>query len=92
MSLPCGLSVAHEMLSETDAGASAFLERRSASTVLAVIKRQMELCADSAERQKLIEAESAVDAAFNEFEDDTPIGSMLAEIAGSRFRENRVQA
>ena len=88
MSFPCGLSVAHETLSETDAGASTFLERRSASTVLAVIKRQLELSVDSAERQKLIEAERAVDAAFTEFEEDTPIGSMLAEIAGTVSRKS----
>ena len=88
MSFPCGLSVAHETLSETDAGAGAFLERRSASTVLAVIKRQLEVSADSAERQKLVEAERAVDAAFTEFEDDTPIGSMLAEIAGTISRKS----
>ena len=91
MSLPCGLAAAHEVLGETDAGADTFLERRSAGTVLAVIKRQIELCADGAERQKLTEAESAVDAAFNEFEHDTPIGSMLAEIAAS-FRASRARA
>ena len=52
MSLPCGLAAAHEVLSETDAGAETFLERRSAGTVLAVIKRQIELSADSAETAK----------------------------------------
>ncbi len=88
MSLPCGLAAAHELLSETDAGAEAFLERRSAGTVLAVIKRQIELSADGAERQKLIDAERAVDAAFNEFENDTPTGSMLAEIAGAIARKS----
>jgi len=88
MSLPCGLAAAHEVLSETDAGADTFLERRSAGNVLAVIKRQIELSADRAERQKLTDAEQAVDAAFNEFESDTPIGSMLAEIAGAMSRKS----
>jgi hypothetical protein len=88
MSLPSGLAVAHETLSETDAGADTFLERRSAGTVLAVIKRQIELSADGAERQRLMDAESAVDAAFYEFENDTPIGSMLAEIAGAMSRKS----
>jgi hypothetical protein len=83
MSLPCGLGTAHEVLGETDAGAEAFLERRSAGTVLAVIKKQIELCADGTERQRLLDAEHAVDAAFDEFESDTPIGSMLAEIAST---------
>ena len=88
MSLPCGLAVAHEVLSESDASADTFLERRSASTVLAVIKRQIELSAGGAERQRLIDAESAVDEAFNEFENDTPISSMLAEIAGVMSRKS----
>ena len=88
MSLPCGLAAAHEVLGETDAGAETFLERRSAGTVLAVIKGQIELCADAAERQKLTEAETAVNAAFDEFEHDTPIGSMLTEIAAANSRKS----
>jgi hypothetical protein len=88
MSLPCGLAAAHEVLGETDAGAETFLERRSAGTVLAVIKGQIELCADATERQRLTEAETAVDAAFDEFEHDTPIGSMLAEIAAANSRKS----
>jgi len=88
MSLPCGLAAAHEVLGETDAGAGAFLERRSAGTVLSVIRRQIELSADSAERVRLTAAESAVDSAFNEFENDTPIGSMLSEIAVAMSRKS----
>ncbi len=88
MSLPCGLAAAHEVLGEVDAGSEAFLERRSAGTVLSVIKKQIELSADSAEHQRLTDAESAVDAAFNEFESDTPIGSMLAVIAGVMSRKS----
>jgi len=88
MSLPCGLGAAHEVLNEIDAGAEAFLERRSASTVLAVIKRHIEISADGAERQRLLAAERAVDAAFDEFENDTPIGSMLAEIATAMSRKS----
>jgi hypothetical protein len=88
MSLPCGLAAAHEVLGETDAGSQVFLERRSAGTVLSVIKRQIEFSVDSAERQRLTDAESAVDLAFSEFESDTPIGSMLAEIAGVMSRKS----
>jgi hypothetical protein len=88
MSLPCGLGAAHEVLNETDAGAEAFLECRSASTVLAVIKRHIEISSDGAERQRLLAAERAVDAAFDEFENDTPIGSMLAEIATAMSRKS----
>jgi len=88
MSLPCGLAAAHEVLNETDAGYETFLERRSAATVLSVIKRQIEVSADRAERERLMEAERAVDSAFNEFENDTPIGSMLAEIAVAISRKS----
>jgi hypothetical protein len=87
MSLPCGLAIAHEVLGEIDAGAEAFLEKRSAGTVLSTIKRQIELSVDSAERQRLTDAERAVDAAFNEFEIDTPIGSILARFAGAISRK-----
>src|SRR5262249_16636277 len=38
MSLPCGLRMAHEVLEDT---ADGFLERRSASTVLATIRKQL---------------------------------------------------
>ena len=88
MSLPCGLGAAHEVLSETDAGAGMFLEQRSAGTVLAAIKRQIEISVDGAERERLLDADRAVDAAFDEFENDTPIGSMLAEIAGAASRKS----
>lgn len=88
MSLPCGIAVAHEVLSETDAGVDTFLERRSAGTVIAVLRRQIELSADSNERQRLIDAEKAVDAAFDEFESDTPIGSILVEVAGAMSRKS----
>jgi hypothetical protein len=88
MSLPSGLATAHDVLGEADAGAETFLERRSAGTVLAMVKAQIELSADSAERQRLTEAETAVNAAFDEFEHDTPIGSMLAEIAAANSRKS----
>lgn len=88
MSLPCGIGTAHTALSDADAGASAFLERRSAGTVLATIKRKLDQTADSGERQRLLDAEKAVNTAFNEFETDTPIGSMLADIAVSLSRKS----
>lgn len=88
MSLPCGLAMAHEVLNEADAGAAIFLEQRSAGTVLSVIKREIETSADSGERARLVELESALDAAFDEFETDTPIGSMLADIATGLGRKS----
>jgi hypothetical protein len=85
MSLPCGLRAAHQALTDTD---DAFLERRSASTVLATIKKQIELSVDGAERDRLVNAERLIDAAFDEFENDTPVGSLLAEVAASMSRKS----
>jgi hypothetical protein len=85
MSLPCGIRMAHEVLVET---ADGFLERRSAGTVLAAIRKQLELSADGAERQRLVNAEHRINEAFDEFENDTPIGSLLAETAASLSRKS----
>jgi hypothetical protein len=85
MSLPCGLRVAHETLVET---ADGFLERRSAGTVLATIRRQLELSTDRTERERLTNAERMIDAAFDEFENDTPVGSLLAEAAACMSRKS----
>lgn len=85
MSLPCGLRAAHDVLVET---ADGFLERRSAGTVLATIRKQLELSADGTERERLAKAERMIDAAFNEFENDTPVGSLLAEAAASMARKS----
>jgi hypothetical protein len=88
MSLPCGIGTAHTALGDTDAGANTFLERRSAGTVLVVIKRQLELTTNGAEREALQDADKAINTAFDEFQYDTPIGSMLAEIAVSLSRKS----
>ena len=88
MSLPCGLAMAHEVLNDADAGAAIFLERRSAGTVLSTVKRQIDLSSDSGQRARLLEVEGALESAFNEFEADTPIGSMLAEIAKGLGRKS----
>ena len=85
MSLPCGLRAAHEVLVET---ADGFLERRSAGTVLATIRKQLELSADGAEHKRLVTAERMIDAAFDEFENDTPVGSLLAETTASMARKS----
>jgi hypothetical protein len=85
MSLPCGLRVAHDTLVET---ADGFLEYRSAGTVLATIRKQLELSVDGAERERLANAERMIDAAFDEFENDTPVGSLLAESAAGMARKS----
>lgn len=85
MSLPCGLRAAHEVLVET---ADGFLERRSAGTVLATVRKQLDLCVDGSERERLASAERMIDAAFTEFEEDTPVGSLLAEATASMGRKS----
>ena len=85
MSLPCGLRAAHEALVET---ADGFLERRSAGTVLVAIRKQLELSADGAESKRLANAEHMIAAAFDEFENDTPVGSLLAEAAATMARKS----
>jgi hypothetical protein len=85
MSLPCGLREAHEVLVDI---ADGFLERRSAGTVLSVIRSQLEHSTDGEERERLTTAERLVHAAFDEFENDTPIGSMLADITASLARKS----
>ena len=85
MSLPCGIRMAHDVLVET---ADGFLEHRSAGTVLAVIRKQLELIVDGAEHQRLVNAEHRINEAFDEFEHDTPIGSLLAETAASLSRKS----
>jgi hypothetical protein len=89
MSLPSGLNSAHDALLETEgqAAAEAFLERRSAGTVLASLIRQIDQ-SQGAERQRLLDARTAVDRAFEEFEDDTPIASLLAETAAALSRKS----
>jgi len=85
MSLPCGLRDAHEALTDI---ADGFLERRSAGTVLSAIRNQLELSADGRERDRLVASERLVNAAFDEFEKDTPIGSMLEDIAATLARKS----
>lgn len=82
MSLPCGMNAAYDCLSEIEsqAAAEAFLERRSGGTVIAAIKTALEASTAQAERGALEDAERAVRKAYNEFANDTPIGSLLAEI------------
>ncbi|WP_454916614.1 hypothetical protein [Xanthobacter sediminis] len=91
LSLPCGLDRAYEVLCEVDGqdAANAFLERRSAGTLLVPIQRAIEAGAGSAaERNRLIEAEAAVKKAFLSLDADTPIGSLTAELMNSLVRKS----
>lgn len=83
MNLPCGLDAAFDFLCETEsqAAAEAFLERRSSSTVIATIRQCLEQSVDRTERTAMEAAEQAVRKAYDEFARDTPIGSLLGDVA-----------
>jgi hypothetical protein len=90
MSLPCGMDAAYTCLTELEdqAAAEAFLERRSAGTVLATIRAALDDSTGAGERAFLEAAERAVRRAYEEFAADTPIGSLLAEIAAVIARKS----
>ena len=81
ISLPCGLQPAFEWLCEIEGQGAAemFLERRSSSTVLTPLLDALSGSAAGAERARLVHAEEAVRVAFDELNNDTPIGSLLGQ-------------
>lgn len=89
-SLPCGLQPAFEWLCEIEGQGAAemFLERRSQGTVLSPLLDALSGSAAGAERARLVDAETAVRAAFNGLNDDTPIGSLLGQSAAALVRKS----
>lgn len=89
-SLPCGLQPAFEWLCEIEGQGAAemFLERRSQGTVLTPLLDALSGSAAGAERARLVEAETAVRAAFDGLNDDTPIGSLLGQSAAALVRKS----
>jgi hypothetical protein len=90
LSLPCGLGAAYSLLSEAEGqdAATAFLERRSAATVLAPIQRAIDSGVSGAERARFAQAEAAVRRAFDTLEAETPVGSLLSELVRSMVRKS----
>lgn len=80
-SLPCGLTPAYEILSQEfgQSSAEAFLEGRSSATLLAPINDALMSEVGGSERARLLIARDAVDQAFRAFDDETPIGSLVAD-------------
>ena len=79
-SLPCGLGPAYEFLCH-DIGQDAaerFLGYRSCGTLLAPLQEALKSEIGGAERTRLIRARDAVQTTFENFEAETPIGSLLA--------------
>lgn len=90
MNLPCGLDAAYAFLSESEGQAAAeiFLERRSEGTATTIIQQCLDASVDQAERTAMAAAEQAVRKAYAEFARDTPIGSLLADVAEAVARKS----
>lgn len=84
MSLPCGLAAAYEFLERTEGQTAAddFLRHRSQAQIDTVLRQATEECESDADRKRIASALAAVALAFEGFERDTPIGSLLAELVG----------
>lgn len=89
-SLPCGLGPAYERLCAVldQFQAESFLQFRSPATLLAPLEDALASEISGAERTRLVRARDAVQAAFDALEEETPIGSLLNELAASLLRRS----
>lgn len=89
-SLPCGISPAYDILCEQigQAEAEAFLERRSAATLIAPIDDALASEIGGAERSRLEAARAAVDRTFQVLDQETPVGSLTSEHVASILRKS----
>ena len=89
-SLPCGISPAYDILCEEigQAAAEAFLERRSAATLIVPIDGALASEIGGAERSRLEAARVAVDHAFRVLDQETPVGSLTAAHVASIVRKS----
>ncbi|HIB67843.1 MAG TPA: hypothetical protein EYO33_22800 [Phycisphaerales bacterium] len=89
-SLPCGLAPAYELLCQEigQYAAEIFLEHRSRGTLLAPLEDALASEVSGAERARLITARNAVRAAFDSLENETPIGSLLAQLMPAILRKS----
>ncbi|MGE0044894.1 MAG: hypothetical protein AB7J28_03825 [Hyphomonadaceae bacterium] len=81
-SLPCGHAAAYDLLCAElgQAQAETFLATRSAASLLAPIDDALASEITGAERARIAQARTAVDKAFRTLDDETPIGSLTAEV------------
>lgn len=88
--LPCGLQFAYDGLCVVDgqAAAEAFLEERSEASVLASVQGLLTTGITGSARAKLESAEAAIAKAYAQLDKDTPIGSMVAELASGYARKS----
>jgi hypothetical protein len=89
-SLPCGIAAAYDILCEEvgQAAAEAFLERRSAATLMSPIDDALASEIGGTERTRLAAAREAVARAFKTLDKETPIGSLTAEHIASIVRRS----
>ena len=89
-SLPCGISPAYDILCEEigQAAAEAFLESRSAATLMAPIDDALASEIGGAERIRLEAARAAINLAFQVLDQETPVGSLTAEHVASIVRKS----
>lgn len=82
-SLPCGLAPAYDFLCQEigQVAAETFLEYRSGGTLLAPLEDALAAELGGAERARLVKARDAVRIAFDNLDAETPIGSLLADLA-----------
>ena len=88
--LPCGIAQSYEFLCNKigQAAAEAFLEYRSAGTLLEPLDEALDSQIGGTERARVQYARDSVQTAFNSLEDETPIGSLLAELTKTLFRKS----
>ena len=88
-SLPCGLATAYDTLCEEigQSAAETFLEYKSRGTLVAPLEDALASEIGGAERTRVAAAKEAVEKAFDVLEDETPIGSLLAELAENISRK-----
>jgi hypothetical protein len=89
-SLPCGLAPTYDFLCREIGQSSAerFLEYRSRGTLLAPIDDALRSEIGGAERTRLEKARHAVAAAFDALDGETPIGSLLSDLAAAISRKS----
>ena len=89
-SLPCGLAQAYEVLCHEvgQFSAESFLQYRSRGTLLSPLKEALASEIGGAERTRVTSALDAVERAFDTLDQETPVGSLVAELAETLSRKS----
>ncbi|MGB0696015.1 MAG: hypothetical protein ACPGOY_10235 [Rhodospirillaceae bacterium] len=89
-SLPCGLTPAYDFLCQEigQYATEIFLEHRSRGTLLAPLEDALASEVGGSERARLTKARDAVSTAFESLDNETPIGSLLADLMTTILRKS----